>query len=122
MNSKFTKNIRPHVEAELVQALAARQEGKPQDEFGHLENAHVLGQESTYLHVKTHVLMLFWAIRNSALKEFFGQIFRIVGAATKTAVGLVPKGNTGGSNVSPFKVIPVSFEHEKLIKNAKAGL
>src|SRR6185503_818221 len=30
-------------------------------------------------------------------------LFRIVGAAALTAFGLVPHGNTGGSNVSPFR-------------------
>jgi hypothetical protein len=122
MSNKFAKNITPHVKAELLLAFEARQQRNPAKEFSHLENAHVLGQESTYWHVKAHVLMLFWAVRNSAPKEFLGQIFRIVGAATKTAVGLVPKGNTGGSNVSPFKVMPITPEHEQIISNAKAGV
>jgi hypothetical protein len=33
---------------------------------------------------------------------------RIVGAATKTAFGLVPIGTTGGANVSPLKPMPVA--------------
>ena len=122
MNSKFTTNIAPHVQAELLQANKARQQKKPQKEFSHLENAHVLGQASTYWHVNTHVLMLLWAIRNSAPKEFVGQLLRIVGAASKTAVGLIPKGNTGGSNVSPFKVMPISPDHEKIINDAKSDV
>lgn len=121
MHSKFAKHIAPHVQAELLQATNARYQGNAKQEFTHLENAHVLGQESTYWHVRVHVLMLLWAIRYAAPKEFLGQIFRIVGAATKTAIGLVPKGNTGGSNVSPFKVMPISSRHETLIENAKAG-
>jgi hypothetical protein len=122
MSSKFSKNIAPHVQAELEQAIHARRHGNTRKEFSHLENAHVLGQESTYWHVKVHWLMFLWALRNVALREILGQTFRIVGAATKTAVGLVPKGNTGGSNVSPFRVMPLTQEHEKLIQQAKVGV
>jgi len=67
---------------------------KTELDFQHLENAHVLGQKSTYWHVKVHWLMLLLAVRNLETKEIFGQIFRMVGAATKTAIGLVPAGNT----------------------------
>ncbi|WP_367254946.1 DUF3703 domain-containing protein [uncultured Phenylobacterium sp.] len=31
----------------------------------------------------------------------------MVGAATKTAIGLVPQGNTGGSHVSAFRPMPI---------------
>ena len=49
--------------------------------FAHLERAHVLGQASTFLHVRTHLRMLSWAIRHRHLKEVVGQILRVVGAA-----------------------------------------
>ena len=64
--------------------------------------------------------MLYWALRNVKLKEIFGQVLRIVGAATKTVFGFVPQGNTGGANVSPFKVMPIKPEHQIIIDNAKA--
>ena len=111
--------MRPFVEAELELACEARFLGDHIIEFSHLENAHVIGQESTYWHVKVHWLMLLWAIRNSKHKEVLGQIFRLVGAATKTVFGLVPQGNTGGANVSPFKVMPIKPEHAEIIRNAK---
>ena len=120
MLSNFSKNIAQHVEVELVLAAKFRKFGDVLTEFKHLENAHVLGQESTFWHVKVHMLMLVWAFRNLQLKELFGQAFRIVGAATKTAIGLVPQGNTGGANVRPFKVMPIKPEHQKIISNAKA--
>ena len=83
MSSVFTKNIAPYVQAELTQALAARHKQKPMIEFSHLENAHVLGQESTYWHVKTHLLMLLWAVRNSAPREFLGSFFAFWGPRQK---------------------------------------
>lgn len=120
MYSRFSKNIARFVEAELLLAVQARKSGNLTAEFGHLENAHVIGQESTYWHVKVHVLMLLWAVRNFQIKEFFGQTFRIIGAASKTALGLVPQGNTGGANISPFKVLPIKPEHKAIISNAKS--
>lgn len=117
--NKFSENLKPFVETELVLALEASTEGDHATEFSHLENAHVIGQESTNWHVKVHWLMFRWAIRNLEFKEFFGQSFRIVGAATKTVFGLVPKGNTGGANVSPFKVMPLRPEYAAIIHNAR---
>ena len=109
----------PHVEAELAAACDARSRGDIDLEFSHLENAHVLGQESTRLHVKAHWLMLRWALRNSKPGEFIGQVIRIVGAATKTAIGWVPAGNTGGSNVSPFRPMPIREELATIIRQVK---
>ena len=118
---KFTKNIMPYVNEELLLAGKARKLGLVDKEFQHLENAHVIGQESTFLHVKVHGLMLLWGYRNNSPKEMFGQMLRIAGAATKTAMGLVPQGNTGGVNVSPFKVMPIQSKHQAMINLAKGS-
>lgn len=77
------------------------------DQFRHLERAHILSQYSTRDHVRVHWEMLRWARRERDWREALGQILRIVGAATKTAIGLIPTGNTGGANVSPIKPMPV---------------
>ena len=122
MKRTFSQRVGSYVEAELAKAKRAKSAGDIQQEFTHLERAHVLGQESTYWHVKVHVLMLVWAIRHRSVRELQGQIFRIVGAATKTAFGLVPQGNTGGANVSPFKKMPIDPELATLIQKAKSGL
>ncbi|WP_339723151.1 DUF3703 domain-containing protein [uncultured Paraglaciecola sp.] len=118
MSKHFYKNIKPHVEQEITLAKQARTQGDAVIEFKHLENAHVLGQASTYLHTKVHILMLFWAMRQLNFKEGLGQVMRIVGAATKTAIGLVPSGNTGGTNVSPFKVLPISPQLAAILDKA----
>ncbi|MFQ3247746.1 MAG: hypothetical protein ACI9WC_003926 [Arenicella sp.] len=120
MTNNFSKNITPFVNSELELAAHARESGNIIAEFQYLENAHVMVQESTYWHVKVHVLMFLWAVRNAQLKELVGQSFRIVGAATKTAFGLVPQGNTGGTNVSPFKTMPIKAEYQAIINTAKA--
>jgi hypothetical protein len=121
VHRNFTKRIACYVEFELENAQVASSAGNDSQEFAHLERAHVLGQESTYWHVKVHALMLVWAVRHGSVREALGQIFRICGAATKTAFGLVPQGNTGGANVSPFKKMPIAPELATLIQRAKSG-
>ena len=63
--------------------------------------------------------MLQWGIRNRNIKEVLGQLLRIVGAAVTTAIGLVPHGNTGGSNVSPFQRMPIQPRLATIIDQAK---
>jgi hypothetical protein len=109
----FAHNIRPHVDAEL---RAAREDAACG--FMHLERAHVLGQASTREHVRVHWHMLLWAWRHRDARELFGQVYRLVGAATKTFIGLVPAGNTGGANVSPVEPMPVDPELAAIIQRA----
>jgi Protein of unknown function (DUF3703) len=112
--SSFAGNIRPYVDAEL---RAADQDAAR--EFEHLERAHVLGQASTREHVRVHWRMLRWAWRHRDMREFAGQLLRITGAATKTFIGLVPMGNTGGANVSAVRPMPVDPELAAIIEAAR---
>ncbi len=116
----FTRRIRPYVEQEIFQANIARSTKSFADEFRHLENAHVLGQASTFHHVKVHCMMLLWGIRQKNPTEVLGQVLRIIGALTKTFLGWVPAGNTGGSNISPFKPLPIAPELANKIREARA--
>ena len=121
MQRTFTQKIAPYINAELAKSKHANSIGDYQLEFAHLERAHVLGQESTFLHVKVHLLMLAWALRNISIREVIGQIVRTIGALLVTPSGLVPLGNTGGANVSPFKKMAIDPELAVLIKKAKTG-
>ena len=114
--SSFAANIRPHVDAELRAAMQDSQNG-----FAHLERAHVLGQASTRIHVRVHWHMLLWAWRHRDVREFGGQLLRIVGAATKTFIGLVPTGNTGGANVSAVRPMPLDPELAAIIEKARSA-
>jgi Protein of unknown function (DUF3703) len=111
----FAKRIRPYIDHEIELARAQRLAGDTASEFTHLERAHVLGQTSTIEHVRTHCLMLVWAIRNRRPREVVGQLTRIVGAAAVTPIGWVPIGNTGGSNISPFQPLPVPADLQKIL-------
>ena len=62
--------------------------------------------------------MLRWARHQNDRKEVVGQILRLIGAATKTAIRLVPEGNTGGSNVSPFRRLSIPSDLAKTIEDA----
>lgn len=98
----------PTLRAAVDAALrAADQTAHPTAAFTYLERAHGLGQGSTREHVRVHMRMLAWAVHQRDAREVRGQLLRIAGAATKTALGWVPTGNTGGANVSPFKRMPV---------------
>jgi hypothetical protein len=120
--SRFTKNIGPYVTKEIEESQAQEVTGNYEQSFKHLENAHVMGQESTYWHVKVHWLMFLWGIRRRDSGEVVGQVVRILGAFFLTAVKAVPKGNTGGTNVSPTKVMPMMEEHAEIINKVKAGI
>jgi hypothetical protein len=114
--SRYARQIRTHVDAELAAAQAAPSAA---DAFRHLERAHVLGQSSTVLHVLAHWHMLRWGVAQRRLPEVLGQLLRLVGAATKTAIGWVPRGNTGGSNVPPWRSLPVEASLQRLIDSAR---
>ena len=119
--SGFTSRIRPSVDAELDAARVAAKEGDLARAFARLERAHVLGQSSTRLHVLAHWHMLQWGLRRRSAREVFGHLMRLAGAATKTPVGLVPTGNTGGANVSPIRRMAIAPELQSLIDAANGA-
>ena len=117
--SRFHDRIHPAVQSELDAAAREEELGNAQAAFRHLQHAHVLGQMSTLLHVRVHWRMLRWALRHRRPREVLGQLTRLVGAATKTALGWVPQGNTGGSDVSPFRRMPIEAELQRQIDAAR---
>jgi hypothetical protein len=119
--STFGRRIRPYVKDEILAAYQAETQGKPDVAFSHLERAHILGQASTVEHVRVHWHMFLWGIRQRNVRECLGQLLRIAGAAISTAVGLVPRGNTGGTNVNPFKSMPIPPELAALIEKARTS-
>ena len=118
--SRFGRNIAPFVDAELSRAHEAGSAGRAHLAFFHLERAHVLGQASTYLHLRVHLQMLRWGWQQRSLGEVRGQLLRLVGALSMTAVGLVPEGNTGGADASPFRPMPVPPELGAMIRRARS--
>jgi hypothetical protein len=116
--SSFGQRIRPFIQSELDAARHARSLHDASAEFSRLERAHVLSQANTLQHVRVHTAMLLWGIRRRSAREVIGQLVRIIGAATKTFIGLVPHGNTGGANVSAFRRMPIAPDLQRLIDAA----
>src|SRR4029079_11232180 len=75
--------------------------------LAHLERAHVLGQKSVRAHVRVHWLMLRVEFSRRNFAAVWGQAVRILLGAMGSAVGFVPIGNTGGTDISMFKRLPI---------------
>ena len=80
--------------------------------FYHFENAHILGQKHVWRHTISHYWMLVYGLKTKNAKEITGQFFRIIASLIFTLIW-VPLGNTGGTNISPIKPIPVRKELQK---------
>ena len=117
--NRFHDRIRSAVQDELDAATQADERGEADTSFRCLERAHVLGQSSTLLHIRVHCLMLRWAIRQHLSAEAAGQLLRIVSAACKTAIGWVPRGNTGGADVSPLGRMPIPADLQRQLDAAR---
>lgn len=111
--------LRECIEIELSRAEGCVSAGDRVSGVRHLERAHVLGQSITGEHTRVHWRMLKLGIKMRDAKEVFGQVIRIVGAATKTPFGIYPKGNTGGANVWFFKPMPVPSDLQEILDKAK---
>lgn len=77
--------------------------------FYHFENAHVLGQKHLLRHTISHYWMLIYGFKTKKSKEVIGQIARILASILFTLIW-VPEGNTGGTNISAVKQIPIRKE------------
>jgi len=107
-------------EIEWSAAQAAKAMGDLTGAFAHLERAHILGQRSTRLHVRSHVGMLRigWLRRDPG--EVVGQLIRIAAAAVLSRIW-VPHGNTGGANVSAFRSMPVPDDLRRILNDSGVG-
>ncbi len=85
---------------------------EPAVAFYHFENAHILGQKHVCRHTISHYWMFVFGIKTNNGKEMIGQVFRMLASLLFTLIW-VPRGNTGGTNISPIKSIPVRKELKK---------
>jgi hypothetical protein len=78
--------------------------------FTHLERAHVIGQTFVAAHTKAHWMMLKLELRRRRPAAVLGQVIRLVLGIVGSAIGVVPVGNTGGTDISMFKRLPIAPE------------
>ena len=87
----------------------------PAGAFRHLERAHVIGQTFVGAHAKTHWLMFKLEFRRRRFSAVSGQAVRLVLGIIGSAVGIVPIGNTGGTDISMFKRLPIPPDLKEII-------
>lgn len=102
--------------AEMRSAKLAFSRNDLGDAFAHLERAHVLGQWYVGPHLRAHLGMLRIGWRRRDLREILGQLMRIPGGVIGSAIGRVPRGNTGGSCVSAFREMPIPPDLRDLLQ------
>jgi hypothetical protein len=101
--------------AEVSRARARLREGAYAQALLHLERAHVLGQRYVLPHLLTHWLMLRAELGRREPVAALGQAVRMVLGVLGNALGRLPIGNTGGSNVSMFRPMPIPPELASLM-------
>ena len=74
----------------------------------HLERAHIASQPYLGPHLASHWAMLAFAFDHREWGEVAGQIVRLVLVPFGALTGRIPAGNTGRSNVSAFKPMPIA--------------
>lgn len=111
----MTSALSAALENELQRSRSEETEGRGAAAWVHLERAHILSQPFPVPHVRVHVAMLGFAWRHRWWGEVIGQIPRIILAGPASALGRAPIGNTGGSNVSLFKPLPVPADLQELL-------
>ena len=84
-----------------------------EDAFRHFERAHVLGQFFVLPHVRSHIWMFFIGVRTGNFREIRGQLIRIPLGMIGSALGKVPKGNTGGANIKLSTTLPIPDDLKK---------
>ena len=83
--------------------------------FAHLERVHIVGQRNVLAHTRAHIAMLCIGMRRRDLREILGQLLRTAAALTKTLIW-VPRGNTGGANISAFASMPIPCDLQHLVE------
>lgn len=108
--------LRQAFHVEMATAIDLFAKGELIRAYRHLEVAHVLGQRYVAPHVATHYWMLRIGIKHRSLPETRGEVIRMVLGALGSTVGIVPTGNTGGTNISMFKRLPVAPHIRDLVE------
>ncbi|ALU44581.1 DUF3703 domain-containing protein [Pseudoalteromonas rubra] len=111
MNQKLTLAF----QKEMTAAKAQYEKAQYSKSFYHLERAHILGQSFIIPHTQSHWWMLKLGYKTGSVKEVLGQTARIIASVIFSKIW-VPKGNTGGTNVSPIKPMPIPADLAEYLK------
>ena len=100
---------------EMQLAIKARIDGNLNLAIHHYERAHILGQKYTLPHIKSHIGMLRVGWLRKDLREIVGQCVRMVAALIISKIW-VPIGNTGGTNVSALRPMPIPEDLQQVLE------
>src|SRR5690606_36418277 len=112
--------IREAWTSEHTAARHARRRGDVAEEWRRLERAHILSQPLAVAHVRTHLTMLGFGIRQRDRREVTGQLVRLLVAGPGSAIGRYPLGNTGGADVSAVVPMPIPTDLQALLDGSAA--
>jgi hypothetical protein len=103
------------LDRELHEYRVGRARGDCDAAWRSLERAHILSQSMLGPHIRVHVAMLRLAVDQRDLRELFGQFARLILAPLGSLTGRIPWGNTGRSNVSAFRPMPIPEDLRSII-------
>lgn len=109
--------IRTAFDREIASADAAEKAGNLQAAFAHMERAHIVGQRYFLIHMIAHLRMLSVATLRHDKREIRGQFLRLFAVVPGYLLGWVPKGNTGGANVSALKPMSIPGDIAPLLQD-----
>ena len=113
---KMSARLRAAFDNEMAAANDLLGQGRLDQAFAHLERAHVLGQRHVVPHVRSHWAMLRVELRRGRAGAVWGQVMRVVLGVLGSALGRLPEGNTGGSDISMFRRMPIDPALAELMK------
>ncbi|SDR75697.1 Protein of unknown function [Christiangramia echinicola] len=120
MNFIMPSSLKEYYCLEIFRYKKFLQSGDFRNAWNSLERSHILGQAYPLEHTRSHWLMLKFGFKIRRLKEIFGQIPRLLIGGVKSFVGIIPVGNTGGSNVSPLKPMEIPSNLKSILDNHKS--
>jgi hypothetical protein len=118
-NFKITKYLKSVYEIEYLFYKKAMNDQSLELAWNHLERLHIIGQSYPFEHTYSHWLMLNFGFRQKNVKEVLGQIIRLLVGGWKSFINHIPKGNTGGANVHPLKVMELPEDLKIILKSDK---
>lgn len=110
MTDAKSDRLKQLIASEMAAYRAARAVNDVPVAWAALERAHIMSQPYLGPHLANHVAMLGFAVDQRDWQEAAGQFLRLVLAPLGSLTGRIPVGNTGRSNVSAFKAMPIPHD------------
>ena len=105
-----TLHARRLIAKEMAVFEKSRTAGDLASAWHSLERAHIVSQPFLGPHLANHRAMLAFAVAQSDWREVRGQFVRLALAPIGAITGRIPLGNTGRSNVSAFRPMPIPYD------------